>query len=397
MSYSVKDSGQRRAFETGAVRDMAEGKGRCDLLPFHALMELSKHLEAGAVKYGDENWRKGIPLRVFLDSAVRHLFKFALGMRDERHDLAALWNVACLIETAHMIERGILPDTLANLPDFFTRPDTLTDDQLNSPEIVPGGITRSMRAWDGTGPQPDDIGQHYPPDLDKPFTEMSDAEFCYALEHAQGCDPSVSPCHCSPKRKKYTRGHADETAARFNAGLSYRELAGLVADEVDMDAVSPRLGEAVNAALAEPDDIGQHYTFPAGTDALNDPAIIPAAGLDAIAGHPLFSVGVIDGEDAKDYDGPEVCGAFGSCPPPKLDADTDHLEPFVLVSNGIEGDKRAWLVRAAKVYFSENGRDWGPSVALDAAGVSERVKSRFFRIEAAGYVSKGEEVTWQQA
>lgn len=30
---TIKDSGNRREFSTGAVRDMAEGKGRCDLLP----------------------------------------------------------------------------------------------------------------------------------------------------------------------------------------------------------------------------------------------------------------------------------------------------------------------------------------------------------------------------
>lgn len=29
----IKDSGDRREYETGAVRDMAAGKGRCDLLP----------------------------------------------------------------------------------------------------------------------------------------------------------------------------------------------------------------------------------------------------------------------------------------------------------------------------------------------------------------------------
>ena len=29
----IADSGERREFETGAVRDMAEGKGRCDLMP----------------------------------------------------------------------------------------------------------------------------------------------------------------------------------------------------------------------------------------------------------------------------------------------------------------------------------------------------------------------------
>lgn len=29
----IKDSGNRREFDSGAVRDIAEGKGRCDLLP----------------------------------------------------------------------------------------------------------------------------------------------------------------------------------------------------------------------------------------------------------------------------------------------------------------------------------------------------------------------------
>ena len=29
----IIDSGERRKFESGAVRDIAEGKGRCDLLP----------------------------------------------------------------------------------------------------------------------------------------------------------------------------------------------------------------------------------------------------------------------------------------------------------------------------------------------------------------------------
>ena len=29
----IKDSGNRRKFSSGAVRDIAEGKGRCDLMP----------------------------------------------------------------------------------------------------------------------------------------------------------------------------------------------------------------------------------------------------------------------------------------------------------------------------------------------------------------------------
>ena len=38
----IKDSGERRAFETGAVRDMAEGKGDMISLPNAAILRLSR-------------------------------------------------------------------------------------------------------------------------------------------------------------------------------------------------------------------------------------------------------------------------------------------------------------------------------------------------------------------
>ena len=38
----ILDSGARRDFGTGAVRDCAEGKGRCDLLPVDIIAELYK-------------------------------------------------------------------------------------------------------------------------------------------------------------------------------------------------------------------------------------------------------------------------------------------------------------------------------------------------------------------
>ena len=46
----IKDSGERTEFGTGAVRDMHSGKGRMDLLPWEALVEVSKHCEEGALK-----------------------------------------------------------------------------------------------------------------------------------------------------------------------------------------------------------------------------------------------------------------------------------------------------------------------------------------------------------
>lgn len=138
----IKDSGERREFETGAVRDIQEGKGRCDLLPLDLLgehfgfnlisfldefqqrgeitpllnaidrfevlrcwenetlfLEVSKHFEEGAKKYGEYNWQKGIPTHCYIDSAVRHYLKWLRGDQDEPHDRAFVWNILCCIWT----------------------------------------------------------------------------------------------------------------------------------------------------------------------------------------------------------------------------------------------------------------------------------------------------------
>lgn len=143
MERKIKDSGNRREFETGAVRDIQEGKGRCDLLPLDVIadfcsdsdniisriynftqdgevmwlyealaltmprfngystmfLEVAKHFEEGANKYGEYNWQKGIPTHCYIDSAMRHLFKWIRKDDDEPHDRAFVWNILCCIWT----------------------------------------------------------------------------------------------------------------------------------------------------------------------------------------------------------------------------------------------------------------------------------------------------------
>ncbi len=111
----VLDSGSREEFVTGSVRDTQTGKGRFDLLPFHALTRLAVHFENGAVKYGDDNWKKGQNLRRYVSSAIRHISKYMLGLKDEDHLAAAVWNLMCLIETEFLIDGGILPKELNDL------------------------------------------------------------------------------------------------------------------------------------------------------------------------------------------------------------------------------------------------------------------------------------------
>ena len=98
MDLEIKDSGERREFSTGAMRDMQEGKGRMDLLPWEAIMEVSKHCEAGAKKYGEHNVDKGIPTHSLCDSAARHLAKYLSGWDDEPHLLAATWNLLWAVQ-----------------------------------------------------------------------------------------------------------------------------------------------------------------------------------------------------------------------------------------------------------------------------------------------------------
>ncbi len=94
----IKDSGERTQFDTGAVRDMHQGKGRMDLLPWNAIMEVSKHCEAGALKYGEHNVDRGIPVHSLIDSGLRHTAKFIIGQTDEPHLTAAVWNLLWALE-----------------------------------------------------------------------------------------------------------------------------------------------------------------------------------------------------------------------------------------------------------------------------------------------------------
>lgn len=176
---AIKDSGEKRTFETGSHRDMNVGKGRMDLLPAESVIEVygvlteteqgcdntshtryleeslvnimyyftgsnkknhlavaaraaliatgifetlgsdseetavkgipgylayglkqvSMHYEAGAIKYGENNWKLGQPMSVLLDSGARHLTKAIGEIVDEPHCRAAGWNLLSAIWT----------------------------------------------------------------------------------------------------------------------------------------------------------------------------------------------------------------------------------------------------------------------------------------------------------
>lgn len=56
-----------------------DGKVPLDLIPYDALVEIGKVLQAGEKKYGTANWSNGIEMRRLLAAAMRHLGQFNNG------------------------------------------------------------------------------------------------------------------------------------------------------------------------------------------------------------------------------------------------------------------------------------------------------------------------------
>lgn len=171
----IKDSGSKVTFETGAVRDINDEKGRCDLMPLveihnlmnrvrrpykgeeevlihidrfirdslanpfindgledslyitldnfidnhyksmsECLLDLSIHYKEGAKKYKERNWEHGIPIHSFIDSVVRHYIKHMDGWEDENHKAAFVWNIIGALYTLRVFpELNDIGDTHA--------------------------------------------------------------------------------------------------------------------------------------------------------------------------------------------------------------------------------------------------------------------------------------------
>lgn len=115
----IKDSGERRTFQTGAQRDRGTMKGAPILRAVHALNRYDRWNEKGAKKYAARNWEKGMPLSEFFNSAQRHLDKLMAGYVDEDHAAAAAWNILHFMEIKHRIACGLLPKELDDMPTTF--------------------------------------------------------------------------------------------------------------------------------------------------------------------------------------------------------------------------------------------------------------------------------------
>lgn len=116
VSSSIPDTGSRRSFETGAVRDASVGKGHFHSIPPCARRAVARRYEDGAKKYTKDNWMKGIALSAYVDSINRHLMAIEEGDTTEDHHGALIWNAMAMTWTDMEIQAGRLPKSLDDLP-----------------------------------------------------------------------------------------------------------------------------------------------------------------------------------------------------------------------------------------------------------------------------------------
>lgn len=105
-TYETLDSGARKEFVSGMVRDTDESKPQYDLIDFDMLKRWAELMERGAKKYGKHNWKKADSVEEmdrFKSSALRHLIQWFNGETDEDHASAVYFNIA----GAEMVKKKI--------------------------------------------------------------------------------------------------------------------------------------------------------------------------------------------------------------------------------------------------------------------------------------------------
>lgn len=118
MTQTLHDSGERRTFKSGAVRDRGDLKPRPDLISPHAQMREGMIMTLGGIKYELRNWEQGIEISECLASAQRHIEQYKRGDTDEDHIAQARWNLGAIIHFEEEIKAGRMDPAIDDMPHY---------------------------------------------------------------------------------------------------------------------------------------------------------------------------------------------------------------------------------------------------------------------------------------
>ncbi len=94
--FVTLDSGKRKEFKSGMLRDVSDDKPDFTLIWYPFLLRLTNLLMRGLKKYGRNNWMKANgeeELERFKQSALRHMYQYLNGENGEDHQSAIVFNI----------------------------------------------------------------------------------------------------------------------------------------------------------------------------------------------------------------------------------------------------------------------------------------------------------------
>lgn len=250
MTQQLKDSGERREFASGAVRDRGGDKPRPDLISPHAQMREGMIMTLGGKKYKLRNWELGINISECVASAQRHIEQYKRGDTDEDHIAQARWNLGAIIHYEEEIKAGRMDPAIDDMPKYVQQPN--------------------KSAWRNATPEDDDefakkakallTLTHFeaPPDVIRKVIERTRKEISIPADFCHYCGASIPPrygegtCNlCPPVVTFYITGPM--------RGLPFYNFPAF-------DGARD-LGESLGYDIISPADLDREY----GIDPIEDP------------------------------------------------------------------------------------------------------------------------------
>jgi len=151
-----KSASKETDYGTGAHRDSREGKGSFVEIPWSALFLAARIYEIGKKGRGWRNWEYGMPVQDLVDSAMRHLGRYAAGHRTEPHLSQAVWNILNAIEMAIRVERGELDQSFNKFPNHFGN----WNPGMSSPPALSKQEKDWLEKWGITFPASNEVYEH---------------------------------------------------------------------------------------------------------------------------------------------------------------------------------------------------------------------------------------------
>ena len=96
------------------------GKGRFDLIPPRGLAAVALRMELGVETHDARGFEGGRPLSLYVDKALRHAMQLMAGDDAEDHAAAAACNWLMFLDTAALIDAGLLPRELDDVREKYT-------------------------------------------------------------------------------------------------------------------------------------------------------------------------------------------------------------------------------------------------------------------------------------